>query len=294
MRPIVLDFDGAVLPLPGELRVPLGDWQETIRFGCTRRAFARLEARLAEVLPASPDAVFTGSGDYHHVSVPLIARAARRQPCRVLVFDNHPDNMRYLFGIHCGSWVRYAARLPGVAHVDVVGITSHDVGAGALWENYLAPLYAGRVTYWTVGTRNPLAAYVGLRRAYRVFESADALTDALVRQIASDPAPTYVSIDKDVLHTDVVRTNWDQGVLRTGHIVRALEAVGAQRTGLDVTGEVSAYTYRAAWKRWLSARDAQPETRAADAAAWQRDQQRVNRALLDAASAAVAAGHVAS
>lgn len=289
MRPIVLDFDGSVLPLPNELRIPLGEWQESIRFGCTRRAFARLSAALAQALPETSDPVFTGSGDYHHVSVPLIARVARRQPCRVLVFDNHPDNMRYVFGIHCGSWVRYAARLPGVVHVDVVGITSHDVGAGSLWENYLAPLYSGRVTYWTIGTRNPLAARVGLGRAYRVFDSADALTDALLQQISSKPAPTYVSVDKDVLHADVVRTNWDQGVLHTEHIVRVLRALGPARVGLDVTGEVSAYTYRAAWKRWLSARDEQPETSAADAAAWQRDQRRVNQRLLDAAAAASAA-----
>lgn len=285
MRPIVLDFDGSVLPLPGELRIPLGAWQEAIRFGCTRRALRRLDAALAQALPDTADPVFTGSGDYHHVSVPLIARAARRQPSRVLVFDNHPDNMRYVFGVHCGSWVRYAARLPGVTHIDVVGITSHDVGAGSLWENYLAPLYSGRVTYWTIGMRNPLAAYVGLRRAYRVFDSADALCDALERQIGAEPAPTYVSIDKDVLHAEVVRTNWDQGVLRTAHVLRVLDAVGDRRTGLDVTGEVSAYTYRAAWKRWLSARDQQPETSAADAAAWQRDQQRVNQAVLDAVSA---------
>ncbi len=284
MHPIVLDFDGSVLPLPNELRLPLGDWQESIRFGCTRRAFGRLEAALAKVLPDTDDPVFTGSGDYHHVSVPLIGRVACRQPCRVLVFDNHPDNMRYVFGIHCGSWVRYAARLPGVTHVDVVGITSHDVGAGALWENYLAPLYSGRVTYWTIGTRNSLARYVGLGRAYRVFDSADALCAALLRQLDADAAPTYVSIDKDVLHADVVRTNWDQGVLHPEHIVRALRAIGSRRTGLDVTGEVSAYTYRAAWKRWLSARDQQPDTSAAEAAAWQHDQQRINQALLDAVS----------
>ena len=36
--PVILDFDGSVLPVAeGELRIPLGSWQEAIRFGCTRR-----------------------------------------------------------------------------------------------------------------------------------------------------------------------------------------------------------------------------------------------------------------
>lgn len=43
--PVILDFDGSVLPVAeGERRIPLGSWQEAIRFGCTRRAFSALEA----------------------------------------------------------------------------------------------------------------------------------------------------------------------------------------------------------------------------------------------------------
>ena len=38
-QPVILDFDGSVLPVAeGERRNPLGSWQEAIRFGCTRRA----------------------------------------------------------------------------------------------------------------------------------------------------------------------------------------------------------------------------------------------------------------
>ena len=32
--PVILDFDGSVLPVAeGERRIPLGSWQEAIRFG---------------------------------------------------------------------------------------------------------------------------------------------------------------------------------------------------------------------------------------------------------------------
>ena len=62
-----------------------------------------------------------GSGDFHHVSYLLIERLRRLgRQIQVVVFDNHPDNMRYPFGIHCGSWVWHVSRLPFVERVHVV------------------------------------------------------------------------------------------------------------------------------------------------------------------------------
>ena len=61
--PVILDFDGSVLPVAeGERRIPLGSWQEAIRFGCTRRAFSALEAHLEGVLPVDCGCAFMGSG----------------------------------------------------------------------------------------------------------------------------------------------------------------------------------------------------------------------------------------
>ena len=105
--PVILDFDGSVLPVAeGERRIPLGPWQEAIRFGCTRRAFSALEAHLEGVLPVDCGCAFMGSGDFHHVTLIPLRRLCRRLPpasLDVVVFDNHPDNMRYPFGIHCGG-----------------------------------------------------------------------------------------------------------------------------------------------------------------------------------------------
>ena len=73
--PVILDFDGSVLPVAeGERRIPLGSWQEAIRFGCTRRAFSALEAHLEGVLPVDCGCAFMGSGDFHHLSWLLIER----------------------------------------------------------------------------------------------------------------------------------------------------------------------------------------------------------------------------
>ena len=102
-RALVLDFDGSVAPLEGAETIALRDREEELRFACRLRAL--------RALPKTGEAplVFLGSGDFHHVTYALLARL--RRPVEVVVFDNHPDNMRYPFGIHCGSWVAHAARL---------------------------------------------------------------------------------------------------------------------------------------------------------------------------------------
>lgn len=281
-RPVVLDIDGAVGPLPGELRLPLADAQEALRFGCTRRTLARHWARVAPRLPAAHGPVFLGSGDFHHLSLPLIARAAAARPgLRVVVLDNHPDNMRYPFGVHCGSWVSHVAALPGVAGVDVAGITSADIGNGHAWENRLTPLLRGRLRYWHVGVRAGWSRRLGLGRALRGFADADTLVAALAAALRDGGAAVYLSIDKDVFAPHVVHTNWDQGVFEPRHAETVIGALAGRLAGSDITGEVSFWRYRSAFKRLLSRADGQgAEPDAAQLARWQAGQQALNLALL--------------
>ncbi|GAP65212.1 hypothetical protein MBSD_n0501 [Mizugakiibacter sediminis] len=278
--PLILDFDGSAGAVPGAVRLALGDWQEAVRFGCGWRTLRGLRELFAARLPATHGTALLGSGDFHHVSLLLIERCAARAPLEVVVFDNHPDNMRFPFGVHCGSWVRAATRLPHVAHVHVVGITSADVGPAQSWQNRLLPLYAGRLTYWCIGADTRWARCLGLGRAVRRFGDAASLLQALAGALRG--GPLYVSIDKDVLDPAVVRTNWDQGVLREAELLDALRAFGGRIVGSDITGEVSAYRYRTPWKRWLSALDAQPAVDPAELAAWQARQQALNARLLAA------------
>lgn len=282
MRPIVLDLDGSV-HLAGARVLDRRAWQETLRFACTRRDLERFDATLPDDFGSAP--VFFGSGDFHHLSYLLIRRAARRQPCRVVVFDNHPDNMRFPFGIHCGSWVSHAAALAGVQGIDVVGITSADVGAAHLWENRWAPLRRGAVRYWTLGTDTRWARRLGLGRAFRVFAEVPALLSALLAEVQADAARVYLSIDKDVLHPDDARTNWDQGRLRADALCGAVATLAPRLVGMDVNGEISAYTYRSRWKRWLSAADGQAPVPPAQLAQWQDAQAALNRRLLAALGA---------
>ncbi len=286
--PVVLDFDASVGPLAGERRIGLGDWQEAIRFGCGLGRFAALRAELAQRMPAAGahGTVWMGSGDFHHLSWLLIERQLARAPAsggpglRVVVLDNHPDNMRFPFGVHCGSWVRRVALLPGVAQVQVVGITSADIGAGHAWENYLTPLWRGKLGYWSIGVDTSWARWAGAAKAMHGFADAASLVDALCRQWQADPLPTYLSIDKDVFAPEVVRTNWDQGVLREAEAQQLIAALRGSIVASDITGDVSDYRYRTAWKRWLSHADAQDTTiDAAQLQAWQADQHALNARL---------------
>jgi arginase family enzyme len=285
MRPVVLDFDHSV-SLPDAQVIALGERQEAIRFGCSLRELDRLDAALPDELGRGFAPVFFGSGDFHHVSYPLIRRAASRSACRVVVFDNHPDNMRFIAGIHCGSWVSHVAALPNVSRVDVVGITSRDVSAGRLWENRWLPLWRGHVHYWCVGIDTRWAQRFGMGAALHGFPTMQALEAAFFASMQNDEARVYLSIDKDVLHPEVARTNWDQGLMREETLLRAIELFKRHLCGMDVNGEVSAYRYRTPWKRWLSAVDGQVEPDPAQMQRWQEDQAALNRRLVAALSAA--------
>ncbi|AVT00432.1 hypothetical protein C7Y68_18815 [Paracidovorax avenae] len=289
--PVVLDVDGSVGVLPGEVRLPLAQsWQERIRFGCGMGTMRAFRQALEQAMPpvAAHGTVFMGSGDFHHLSWPLIERCiaahgfSAAQPLRVVVLDNHPDNMRFPFGVHCGSWVRRVALLPQVAHVHVVGITSGDIGTGHAWENYLAPLRAGRLTYWSSGVDTRWARWLGIADRFRAFPDADALIGELARMLERQRVPTYFSVDKDVFSPRVVRTNWDQGTLETRHAAAVIGSLRNCVVGSDVTGDVSTHRYATAWKRWLSAGDGQETgTEHADLPAWQAAQAAFNMWLLD-------------
>ncbi|MEO7325491.1 MAG: arginase family protein [Dokdonella sp.] len=284
--PLVLDFDRSVGALPGATVIDLETWQEAIRFGCSHRRLREVDAAIAARLPEHYGTVFLGSGDFHHLSWPMIARRASRGPFEVVVFDNHPDNMRFPFGVHCGSWVRWVAALPFVTHVHVVGISSTDVSASHAWENYLAPLVRGELTYWTLGVDTRWASRIGLGRAFRSFGSASALLDRFIEERRASTSPIYFSIDKDVLSPAVARTNWDQGRLSDIDLVTAIDALAGRIIGSDITGDISAYRYKAWWKRRLSALDEQPEIDPLQLAAWQAQQHALNLALLDRLTAA--------
>ncbi|PIT47999.1 arginase family protein [Snodgrassella alvi] len=285
-KTIILDFDHSTGSIADAVRIELWQWQEAIRFGCSQAKFKQLQAELAQQIPECYGTVLMGSGDYHHISLLLIKRLQQyfsaANPIQVVIFDNHPDNMRYLFGIHCGSWVSYVAQLPFVSHVHVLGITSNDIGLAHCWENRLAPLFQGKLTYWCMDVQVSWAEKIGLQQAFRAFASPEELVSAFIQAQQQTSEPVYVSIDKDVLDKNVVQTNWDQGRMQIGHLLTVITALNQRIVGSDITGEVSQWQYTSLLKRLLSAMDKQEPIPAATLTAWQEQHHAVNLQLLTA------------
>lgn len=284
--PIILNFDQSIGDIKDALTFDLTDWQDSIRFGCSITKYKELAAQLEQLLPESYGTVLMGSGDYHHITLLLIERLKKlyspQNPIQVIVFDNHPDNMRYLFGIHCGSWVSYVAQLPFVSHVHVLGITSNDIGVAHLWENRLRPLLGNKLSYWCMDVDTTWAKRLGLGKAFHHFNSPDELiADFLFHQYHSSQ-PIYLSIDKDVLSEETIRTNWDQGKLQTYHILDSISALSSRIIGSDITGDVSSWQCKSWWKRLLSSFDGQPVIPMETLQQWQIAQQKLNIQLVEA------------
>jgi hypothetical protein len=252
----VLDLDGSIRQQPLFLQRfqplvhDLRRWGPRLRLGCTFRAFRRWEAALARAVASpmdtAPALTFVGSGDFHHVSLSLVRRIG--QPFNLLIFDNHPDWMRGIPFLHCGTWVVHAARLPQIRHI-------FHVGGNVDFDNtfrWLAPwklLRSGKVHVlpsvrgfegggWAKVPHQPLRPEPHtpmdegrLRRLLQPFE------EELARW------PLYVSLDKDVMSSQEATVNWDSGHLTLAEVETALtlftEAAHDKLAGMDVVGDWS-------------------------------------------------------
>jgi arginase family enzyme len=272
MRTRVLDLDGSILGQRKLLRLyrptvySLKHWGPRIRLGCSPGRFARFERKLARKLgvqiDTEPHVTFVGSGDFHHVSLALLRRQA--QPVNLLVIDNHPDWMRRIPFLHCGTWLHHAAQLPQVKQI-------FHVGGDVDFDNYfqwLAP--------WQAIERGKIVVLPGIRR-FRGWRWAKFGNDPLLwRSNAAAPyslppgrlkeflrpfrrdlasRPLYISLDKDVMAANVAPVNWDSGyltVLQTRAILEAfLMAADGMVTGIDVVGDWSPVRLKGMFRRIL-------------------------------------------
>lgn len=284
--PVILDFDASVLPFDDtEQRLNLRNWEEAVRFGATNTCYKRLCAYLSRHMPNEYGCVFVGSGDFHHLSLFLLRHLIAMQKLGdntvdVVVCDNHPDNMRYLFGLHCGSWVRRASALSAVRHIHMVGMTSKDISLAHAWGNYLTPFMRQKLTYWSVGVKADWLRFLGRKSLAHSFASAEALLAKFLPVLQSLEC-VYLSVDKDVLAADEITTNWDQGVFCFEHIKAIITACGQALCGADICGDISWYKYKSSFKRFLAGLDGQNnDLAAAELNEAQNKQQRLNKAIV--------------
>ncbi|MGV9006844.1 MAG: hypothetical protein ACOH1H_08925 [Brevundimonas sp.] len=258
MRPTLLHLDDALIGqsvLAARITAGGGHALDCRDLGPAIRLWSRpgpllaLEARLKKGLPKDerPVLTFSGSGDFHHVTPSLLrhaCEAAGNPSVTVVHFDNHPDWVRFDKGLHCGSWVGAAARIPHVEKVITVGVCSLDIDVpgtdaadAALIHDGLLEMYAYRAPRGGAldlfGRRWPTIETLG----------KSAFASLLYQRIQTDAV--YVTVDKDVLKPSDAATNWDQGEIGLDYLkaMIGVVATGRQLIGADVTGDWSRPRY---------------------------------------------------
>jgi len=268
MRIRILDLDGGITEQTSlKSRYPVVEhnvrsWGPQVRMACRFGMFARFERALGECLGADegakPEITLLGSGDFHHVSLALVRRI--QQPFNLLVVDKHPDWMRGIPFLHCGTWLYHAARLPLVRRI-------FHVGGDLDFDNtfrWLAPwplLRSGKITVWPALRSFERGKWLEIPNQ-PVRPQADTWTsperlEELLHPLRADLArwPLYVSLDKDVMSQADAVVNWDSGHLALPEVEMILEAfLEAARdklVGMDIVGDWSPVCLRGILRHFL-------------------------------------------
>ncbi len=245
----VLDLDGSLAGqaewLPAQTAwFPARDWGPPLRLACRFAEFARFRRWLAGTLPEDPGVTLYGSGDFHHVTLALLERLPG--PFHLLVIDKHPDWMRGVPFLHCGTWLRHALGLPNLRRV-------FHVGGELDFDNAYRPLApwrdlrGGRVVVFPARRRFTRGTWAAVP-TFPLPQSPAAVAAALAHALAPyrdelATCPLYVTVDKDVLTAEDAAVNWDSGLLCLAEVAAVLETfvglAGGRLAGADLTGDWS-------------------------------------------------------
>jgi hypothetical protein len=249
----ILDLDGALMAqrqLMGRFTpsvTPLQDWGPRIRLACSFARYQAFERSLNERLHGDvPQVVLCGSGDFHHVSLALLRRL--REPFNLLLLDKHPDWMRGVPVMHCGTWLSHALRLPLVQRVFHLG---GDLDFDN-WFRWLAPwrqINEGRIITIPAVRRYTRGRWRNVpNRPLRGDGGASVTEEALERLLGGFRAelrryPLYISLDKDVMRMCDAVVNWDSGHLKLEDVQTILHwfraACDGHVAGTDILGDWS-------------------------------------------------------
>jgi hypothetical protein len=298
----ILDLDGSLTEQTSlqewyrPVRHDAQTWGPRIRMGCSFGRFACFEHALARRLGSATDAepavTLYGSGDFHHVSLALLRRLT--QPFNLLIVDKHPDWMRAIPFLHCGTWVYHAARLAPVRRIFHAG-GDLDFDNSFRWLAPWSLLRSGKITVfpairpfergaWSRVANQPL------RPEPQTWIDQERLEE-LLEPYRGDLArwPLYISLDKDVMIQNDAMVNWDSGHLALPEvemIVRAfLGAAGSKLAGMDIVGDWSPVHLRGVLRRFLHLTE-HPRLEVEGHEAVRRNQ-RTNLVLLDSLTAQV-------
>jgi hypothetical protein len=251
LRVRILDLDGSLAAQADLFAgasadwVAAREWGPRIRLACDFAAFGRFRRWLGDAIsPDAPSVTFYGSGDFHHVTLALLSRI--REPFNLLVLDKHPDWMRGIPFLHCGTWLRHAMRLKNLRRAFLCGGET-DFDNAYRWLAPWPEIEAGRVVVFPARRRFARGGWSGIA-VHPLLR--DGISPGSALRAALEPysdelrrCPLYVSFDKDVLTSQDAAVNWDSGLLRLGDALKALEtflkAADGRLVGADVLGDWS-------------------------------------------------------
>lgn len=262
-KALIFDFDGSVTFKDAVDRKDFRSMEERFRYCASFKDIGAFAPIVRDALK-SHRVFFLGNGDFHHMSYPIIKalpEALGLKTVQVLVFDNHPDNMFFPRGIHCGSWVYHAARLANVSSVTVVGITSRDLSGVDLFQNRFSVVRSGKVGYYCLMSVSGLARRFGGNNIFDIRDERASLASIVGKRVSADGSPVYLSIDKDVLSPEALKTTWDQGSLKENELLSGVKAIASRVVVADVCGDISTCRFKGPLKRfarWLDGAEPLP------------------------------------
>ena len=198
-----------------------------IRLWATRTKFAILREKISEYFATAkePQLLFMGAGDFHHATALLLEATLAKieEPITLIHFDNHPDFVKSNLVTSCGSWVNDAAQHPKIEKIITIGVCSKDLQNAKKMGGNLGLIESGKLVilpYKEQQAMDNLLSYIPTKNV-------------------------YITIDKDVLASEDITSNWDQGMMRLPYLLRVLREIGEQHTiiGADVNGDYSEAKY---------------------------------------------------
>lgn len=178
---------------------------------CDEPAFRAIREKIREFVLSGIH--FIDSGNYHYMTRIWMDKA--KSPFSLLVFDNHTDMQPPAFGglLSCGGWI--ADALESVELLDHVFLVGPDQPA----FDQVQQTYKERVTFLS---REDL-------QAARQTDSSSGVAASFLEMLseyekkAGKLSPVYLSVDKDVLNEQEVKTTWSQGDMSLTELKSCLE-----------------------------------------------------------------------
>ena len=181
---------------------------------CSDEAALEIKKQTEKYAPAGVR--FLDNGNYHYISKLMIEKI--EHDFELVVFDNHTDAQPPCLApiLSCGSWIRDSLNDKSIAlrKVYLIGPKKED--------------------YKKIDEQ--------LKERIVFIDREDALCpEKSFRDIADQigKLPLYISIDKDILSKDEIRTNWDQGLMRFNTLCDWIKLIKDRSDviGADICGE---------------------------------------------------------